>query len=150
MEYMHSKSLIHRDVKPENFLIGLEDRTSTIYVIDFGLSKVFRNPKTGTHIPFKQGKLLIGTARYASVNTHVGLEQSRRDDIESVIYMLIYFLKGELPWQGLHESSLEKKYSRIKELKIHTPVNSICEGLPSIVWERRRGVWDIGGVCEER
>jgi serine/threonine protein kinase len=85
-------------MKPENFLIGIGARSSIIHVIDFGLSKMYRNPKTHDHIPILEGKKLTGTARYVSIHTHLGIEQSRRDDLESLSYILVYLLKGELPW----------------------------------------------------
>lgn len=98
IEYMQNQNFIHRDMKPDNFLVGLNQKKSTIYMIDFGLSKRYRDPKTNEHIPYRDNKSLTGTARYASVNTHIGIEQARRDDLESIGYILLYFLKGSLPW----------------------------------------------------
>ena len=99
-------------------------------MIDFGLAKRYRDPKTGEHIPYKDGKSLTGTARYASVNTHLGIEQSRRDDLESIGFILIYFLKGSLPWQGLQGKSKDDKYDKIKDKKVSTTIESLTRGLP--------------------
>lgn len=101
-----------------------------IYIIDFGLAKRFRDIKTGTHIPYRTGKSLTGTARYASLNTHLGLEQSRRDDLESLGFVLIYFLKGSLPWQGLKAKGKTQKYEAIKEKKAGITMSTLCEGTP--------------------
>ena len=94
LNHMHSQAVVHRDIKPDNFLIGIGKKQHYVYVIDFGLAKRFRDPKTGEHIPYRDGKNLTGTARYASVNTHLGIEQARRDDLESLGYVLLYFIKG--------------------------------------------------------
>lgn len=104
-EYMHSKNFLHRDVKPENFLMGLGDKLNTLHILDLGLAKRYQDPVTGKHIPFKNDKSLTGTARYASLNCHKGEEQSRRDDFEAIGYVLIYLHTGYLPWQNLNTYS---------------------------------------------
>lgn len=104
-------------------------------MIDFGLAKRFRDPKTGMHIPYRDGKSLTGTARYASINTHLGIEQSRRDDLEALSYLLVYFLKGELPWQGLKAKTMKEKYERIMEKKISTQVEVLCQGFPEEIMQ---------------
>lgn len=117
-------------MKPDNFLMGVNKKRDICYMIDYGLSKRYRDPKTGEHIPYRDGKSLTGTARYASVNTHIGIEQSRRDDLESVGYILLYFLKGTLPWQGLAGKNKNDKYDRIKEKKIQTSIGEVTRGAP--------------------
>ena len=128
IENIHKHHYLHRDIKPENFLIGIHEKSNVIYLIDFGLSKRYKNPKTHQHIPYREGRALTGTARYVSINTHMGIEQSRRDDLESIGYMLIYFLKGVLPWQGLKNGN--EKYTRIMEKKLQIPTEILCYGLP--------------------
>ena len=129
LDHIQSLDFIHRDIKPDNFLIGNKN-AALVYLIDFGLAKRFRNPKTGQHIPWKEGKNLTGTARYASLNTHLGYEQSRRDDLEGLAYVILYFLKGKLPWQGLEAKTKKEKYDKIKAKKRDTPIEDLCAKLP--------------------
>eukprot|EP01128_Nolandella_sp_AFSM9_P005743 TRINITY_DN2841_c0_g3_i5.p1 TRINITY_DN2841_c0_g3~~TRINITY_DN2841_c0_g3_i5.p1 ORF type:complete len:486 (-),score=139.86 TRINITY_DN2841_c0_g3_i5:95-1552(-) len=131
MEYVHSKNFLHRDVKPDNFLMGLGDKRHVLYLIDFGLAKKYSDSRSMRHISYRQNKQLTGTARYASINTHIGLEQSRRDDLESLGYMLLYFLRGALPWQGLKAETKTEKYRKITECKMSTSVASLCKGFPN-------------------
>jgi casein kinase 1 len=131
IEYVHAKNFIHRDIKPDNFLIGLGKKANQVHIIDFGLAKKYRDPKTQQHIPYREGKNLTGTARYASVNTHLGIEQSRRDDLEAIGYVLMYFNRGSLPWQGLKANGKKEKYEKIMEKKMSTPVEVLCKHFPS-------------------
>ena len=122
--------MIHRDLKPDNFLIGIKKEQYLVYAIDFGLAKRFRDPMTGMHIVYRDHKSLTGTARYASVNTHLGIEQSRRDDLESLGYVLMYFLRGSLPWQGLNAKNKKDKYDMIRDKKVATTIEMLGKGYP--------------------
>jgi len=126
---LHENNYIHRDIKPENFTIGLKKFKNTIYMIDYGLTRKFCDSHKN-HIPYKEGKHLTGTALYASIYTHKGIEQSRRDDLESLGYMMIYFLKGELPWVNVKGKNKDAKYKKIMEKKIEMKPEILCEGLP--------------------
>ncbi|WCJ42521.1 casein kinase I-like 3 [Euphorbia peplus] len=127
IEYVHSKGFLHRDIKPDNFLMGLGRKANQVYIIDFGLAKRYRDATTNRHIPYRENKNLTGTARYASCNTHLGIEQSRRDDLESLGYLLLYFLRGSLPWQGLKAATKKQKYDKICEKKLSTPIEVLCK-----------------------
>lgn len=135
MEFFHSKGYLHRDVKPENFLISTDPIAKTIYIIDYGLSKPYRDPHTNKHIPFKSSKLLTGTARYASISNHKGEEHGRKDDLESLGYTLIYALTGRLPWQDIKAVTKEGKYAAIHSKKNSTQPEMLCKGLPTELME---------------
>ena len=116
LESVHNKGIIHCDIKPENFCVGLRDKR-IIYLIDFGISKKYRSDRTKKHIQFNITKTMCGTARYASMNALSGLQLSRRDDLESLSYMILYFLTKKLPWQGITAKSLATRYKKIYEKK---------------------------------
>lgn len=130
LQQLHAVHYIHRDIKPENFVMGLGDKSSTVFLLDFGLSKLYKEPITGLHIPYKENKSFTGTPRYASLNTHLGIEQSRRDDLESLGYIFAYFLNGSLPWQNIPAANKLEKYEKIKKVKETYPIEKLCKALP--------------------
>ncbi|CDZ97324.1 casein kinase i [Phaffia rhodozyma] len=134
VQTIHEKNLIYRDIKPDNFLIGRPGTkgANTVHVVDFGMAKQYRDPKTKQHIPYRERKSLSGTARYMSINTHLGREQSRRDDLEALGHVFFYFLRGAtgLPWQGLKAATNKQKYEKIGEKKQSTPIKELVEGYP--------------------
>lgn len=126
IEYLHSRGIIHRDIKPSNCCIGNGAHASTIYLIDFGVSKPYRDPETKEHIPYQEHKKFRGTACFASANTHLGIEQSRRDDVESIGYVLVYLMCGRLPWQNIRVDSKDEWHHRIMEGKMSAEFASLC------------------------
>jgi len=128
IETFHNSGFIHRDIKPDNFLIGIKNKKSRIYLIDFGLSKKFvQNRK---HISYNTDKSFTGSYRYSSIRNHKGIEQSRRDDLESIGYMFIYFLTRRLPWQGLKGEDRQTRKKNIFNVKKNISPEELCEKLP--------------------
>lgn len=132
IEDLHAHDLIYRDIKPDNFLIGIPGAPdeNQVHLIDFGMAKQYRDPKTKQHIPYREKKSLSGTARYMSINTHLGREQSRRDDMEALGHVFFYFLRGSLPWQGLKAPNNKLKYEKIGEKKRTTNYYDLAQGYP--------------------
>jgi len=126
---------VHRDIKPDNFLMGRGPFENVVFLIDYGLCKRFVDPDTKEHIPFREGKQLTGTARYASLPAHLGYEQSRRDDMEALGYMWLYFLQGKLPWQGLRLGEGSAKYEAIQRCKLELSLRELCKGVPREFYE---------------
>lgn len=109
-------------------MIGLADKESLIHLIDFGFAKEYTKDKE--HIPCNKDRGIIGTANFMSANAHAGIEQSRRDDLESIGYMLIYFMKGKLPWQGIKRNNKDKHFKDVMDMKKNMKLDLLCEGMP--------------------
>ena len=131
IKFVHDKHIIHRDIKPDNFVIGLGENKRNLYLLDFGLAKKYRSSVTLKHYEMGNKKKLTGTARYSSINALSGYEQSRRDDLESIGYVLLYFLRGNLPWQGLPMKNKYDRYGRILEKKKNTSSYELCKDFPN-------------------
>lgn len=131
LEYVHNCGLLYRDIKPHNFLMGLREDSTRVYIVDFGLAKRYID-KNGRHVSCSSRKRtgVTGTVRYSSINVHEGIEPSRRDDLEATGYMLIHFLQGDLPWLGLKARSKKSKHKAIGSVKQDTSDEELCQGLP--------------------
>ena len=130
LQYIHDRHIIHRDIKPDNYVMGYNDKNARLYLLDFGLAKKYRSSKTLVQYPYIKKKKLTGTARYASIHALEEMEQSRRDDLESTGYVLMYFLRGSLPWQGLKIKTKEDRYKKILDKKKGTTSNELCKDFP--------------------
>ena len=126
IEYIYRRSVLHRDLKLDDLLMGISLTSKLVHLNDFGLSKLFQNSNSMRHIPLTTHKGLTRTVHYASINNHRGIEQSRRDDIESIGYALLYFLRGNLPWQDVMDSNKKRKFENICEMKMATPIEYLC------------------------
>ena len=135
LHYVHDKHIIHRDIKPDNFVTGINDKKQFIYLLDFGLAKKYRSSKTLKQNPYMKKKKLTGTARYASIHAMEEMEQSRRDDLEAVSYVIMYFIRGNLPWQGLKLKSNEDRYQKILEKKKEISTEELCSEYPKVFYE---------------
>jgi casein kinase 1 gamma len=131
LKHVHSKGLVYRDLKPENFVMGKygSARQNIVHLVDFGLAKPYVDAD-GQHIPAANNRSLTGTARYMSLNAHAGMEQSRRDDLISLGFVIVYLMRGRLPWQGLPADDAKEKCRKIAEVKRSTSVEELCNELP--------------------
>jgi len=130
IEHIHEHNYIHRDIKPENFVMGLGKEHQKVYAIDFGLAKKYRDPVTKMHIRFSENHSLVGTARYSSINTHMGIQQSRRDDVESIIYLILYLMEGRLPWQGVRGKHDHERFYKMMNMKMKFTSQARFDGIP--------------------
>ena len=127
---MHDRHYVHLDIKPDNFALGIGKWSNRVFLIDFGLAQLFRNPATRSHTAQTKGSSVIGTVRYSSINCHLGLTPSQRDDLESLVYVIVYLVKGRLPWQGITVLPGQVHEDEVMKLKQATTVKDLCEGLP--------------------
>ncbi|KAL7598278.1 hypothetical protein Lser_V15G23527 [Lactuca serriola] len=131
VEFMHDKGVVHHDIKPENLLMGVGSNVCQVHVTDFGLANVVLDPETDEHIEYREGVSFVVTHCYASLWTHCGVEQGRRNDMESLAYVLVYFLKGSLPWQGLSAGSNEEEINGdVMRKKFAIKPEELCESCP--------------------
>jgi serine/threonine protein kinase len=131
LESLHEQSYIHRDVKPSSFMTGMGEKGSQVFLIDFGLAQLFRNPLTRQHLPQMSGLKTVGTIAFTSISSHLGQTQSRRDDLEALVYTIIYLYRGRLPWQDdLVGDSVGKRGAAVLKKKIAS-AETLCLGLPA-------------------
>eukprot|EP00928_Gymnodinium_smaydae_P095473 TRINITY_DN8222_c1_g1_i5.p1 TRINITY_DN8222_c1_g1~~TRINITY_DN8222_c1_g1_i5.p1 ORF type:complete len:345 (+),score=49.91 TRINITY_DN8222_c1_g1_i5:143-1036(+) len=126
MEYVHNKGLVHRNIKPSHFAIGLGAKADVVHLIDFGFAKHVCESKARTYLHRAELPKVVGTLRYMSMNAHRGLEETRSDDLESLGYVLTYFLRGRLPWQGMQGSTESERHKKILDKKMSTSMHELC------------------------
>ena len=130
LEHIHKKFFLHRDVKPDNFIMGIGPNNKFLYMIDLGFAQAYRDQSTLQHRPMSRGQGITGTSRFASINTLSGYTQSRRDDLESLAYVIIYIAKGALPWVNIKSDNKDDLYNKILNSKIQTTPEILCKDLP--------------------
>jgi serine/threonine protein kinase len=136
IEHHHANGYVHRDLKPQNFVMGVENSSNAnvVHLIDYGLCRKYLDAY-GKHVMYSESHALAGTPRYVSINCHLGIQQTRRDDLESIAYVLLYFWFGSLPWQGITGEDKLEKYQRILNRKLQYTSDKLCAGAPSAVKE---------------
>ena len=130
LESLHDRHYVHLDIKPDNFALGIGELSNQVFLIDFGLAQLFRNPATRSHTVQIDRSSTIGTIRYSLINCHLGLTPSRRDDLESLVYVIVYLVKGSLPWQGITVQPGQIHQDEVLRVKQATTIKALCEGLP--------------------
>src|SRR5712692_330354 len=144
LKSLHDHHYVHLDVKPDNFMIGAGDRSSRVFLIDFGLTWLFRNPATHEHIMQAKGLNITGTVHYSSINSHLEVTQSRHDDLESLAYIIVYLVKGQLPWQGITVHPSQVHHDEVLRLKQATTAKTLCKGLPQLFIKFIQHIWSLG------
>lgn len=130
IEYLHYNKLLHGDIKPGNFTLGLGSKSHIVHLIDFGFSKKYWNSKRKCHIPFIKSKQFVGNPRFCSLNILRRFELSRRDDLESIGYVIMYFIRGSLPWQNVRANNIDEAIRKVSEKKLIIRVKELCAGFP--------------------
>mmetsp|Transcript_48067 Transcript_48067/g.112339 ORF Transcript_48067/g.112339 Transcript_48067/m.112339 type:complete len:400 (-) Transcript_48067:91-1290(-) len=130
LEAVHERGIVYRDIKPHNFLFGRGESQNQIFMVDFGLSKRYWYSKQGRHVTLRKHVGFVGTVRYCSLRSHQGYEASRRDDLEALGYVLLHFLRGTLPWQGLKAKNKRRKHAMMEQRKLETIDSELCRGYP--------------------
>lgn len=129
IEYVHSKNFLHRDIKPANFLVGNPDK-SQIFLIDFGFARKYKSGRTGKYLQHSKKDTLFGTPLYLSLNALRGIEQTRKDELESLGLVIINLYIGSLPWTKIKYKNFKQGFDKIFEIKEKISIENICKGMP--------------------